>query len=149
MWSAIISGVTNLASNYMEERKTKAESKARIQEAKTEAEVVSLKAEADLKVAKATAAMKMAEQGQAQNYDLDRLAMENMNKSWKDEAILIVFLCPMIMAFIPSLADYALRGFEIVSQMPEWYRYIIIGMVVVIYGLRGLLQKIIEQRKIG
>ena len=120
----------------------------RTQEAKTEAKVAGLMADAEIKKAKAVAATKMAEQGQSQNYDLDRLAMENMNKSWKDELILVVFLAPMVMAFIPSLAPYSLRGFEIVSQMPEWYLYIIIGMVVVIYGLRGLLTKFLE-KKIG
>jgi hypothetical protein len=120
----------------------------RTQEAKTEAKVAVLKADAEIKTAKATAAMKMAELGQTQDYDLDRLAMENMNKSWKDELVLVVFLTPMIMAFIPSLADDALRGFEVVAQMPEWYVYIIIGMVVVIYGLRGLLTKFLD-KKIG
>ena len=118
----------------------------RTQEAKTEAKVAGLKADAEIKLAKAVAATKMAEQGQHQDYDLDRLAMENMNKSWKDELILVVFLAPMIMAFIPSLADDALRGFEVISKMPEWYIYIIIGMVVVIYGLRGLLTKFLEKR---
>lgn len=118
----------------------------RTQEAKTEATVAGLKADADIKVAKALAATKMAEQGQSQDFDLDRLAMENMNKSWKDEVLLIIFLTPMIMAFVPSWAEYALRGFEIIERMPEWYRYIIIGMVVVIYGLRGMLTKILDRK---
>jgi len=118
----------------------------RTQEAKTEATVAGLKADADIKVAKALAATKMAEQGQSQDFDLDRLAMENMNKSWKDELLLIIFLTPMIMAFVPSWAEYALRGFEIIERMPEWYRYIIIGMVVVIYGLRGMLTKILDRK---
>jgi len=26
--------------------------------------------------------------------------------------------------------------------MPEWYRYIIIGMVIVIYGLRGMVKQL-------
>ena len=88
----------------------------------------------------------MAEAGQTQNYDLDRLAMENMSKSWKDEFILVIFLAPMVMAFIPSLKDSALAGFGVIALMPEWYRYIIIGMVVVIYGLRGLLEKVLENK---
>ena len=118
----------------------------RTQEAKTEAKVAGLKADAEIKQAKALAATKMAEQGQHQDYDLDRLAMENMNKSWKDELILVIFLAPMVLAFIPSMAPYALQGFEVIKQMPEWYQYIIIGMVVVIYGLRGLLTKFLDKR---
>jgi hypothetical protein len=72
--------------------------------------------------------------------------MENMSKSWKDEVILIVFLAPMIMAFIPGLENYALAGFGVMDKMPEWYQYVIIGMIVVIYGLRGLLEKVLAKK---
>tara|TARA_R110000772_G_scaffold555_1_gene1982 strand:- start:14 stop:436 length:423 start_codon:yes stop_codon:yes gene_type:complete len=122
------------------------EGKQKETEATLQAKLVEIKADSDIKVAKATALTKMAESGQTQNYDLDRLAMEQMTKSWKDEFILIIFLAPMIMAFIPGLKDYSLDGFSVVALMPEWYRYIIIGMVVVIYGLRGLLEKALEKK---
>ena len=122
------------------------EGKQKEKEATLQAKLVEIKADSDIKVAKATALTKMAESGQTQNYDLDRLAMEQMTKSWKDEFILIIFLAPMIMAFIPGLKDYSLDGFSVVALMPEWYRYIIIGMVVVIYGLRGLLEKALEKK---
>jgi hypothetical protein len=111
------------------------DNKQKISQAKTEAELLTIKARAERQ-----------SKSEDQNYDLDRLAMENMEKSWKDEVILLVFLVPMIMSFIPSLSDYALAGFGVIAQMPEWYRYIIIGMVVVIYGLRGLLEKVIASK---
>ena len=135
IWNAVVGLVSKGVESY-----------ANIQEAKTEAKVAGLKADAEIKQAKALAATKMAEQGQQQDFDLDRLAMENMNKSWKDELLLIIFLAPMVLAFIPSMAPYALQGFEVIHQMPEWYQYIIIGMVVVIYGLRGLLTKFLDKR---
>ena len=122
------------------------EGKQKETEATLEARLVGIKAEADINVAKALAITRMAEQGQMQNYDLDRIAMEQMNKSWKDEFLLLVFLTPMLMAFIPGLEAYSLAGFTVIAQMPEWYRYIIIGMVVVIYGLRGLLEKVLEKK---
>jgi len=103
-----------------------------------------LKIEHDTKKAKANALLAMAEQGQTQDFNLDRLAMQNMQKSWKDELVLIVFLVPMILAFIPSYAQYALNGFEIIAKMPNWYVAVIIGMVVVIYGLRGLLKAYLQ-----
>lgn len=117
-------------------------------QAKAAARLVEIQADSDIKIAKATALTKMAEAGQTQNYDLDRLAMEQMSKSWKDEVLLLVFLAPMIMAFIPNMDVYALAGFEVIAKMPDWYQYIIIGMVVVIYGMRGLLEKIID-KKVG
>jgi len=94
----------------------------------------------EAKVAKATAVLELAKQGKQMDYDLDKIAMQNMQKSWKDELVLIVFLSPMLMAFLPATAEYALAGFDIIAKMPEWYVAIIIGMVVVIYGLRGLLK---------
>lgn len=116
--------------------------------AKAEAAIVGIQAEADIKKAKALSATKLAEAGQAQNYDLDKMAMEQMAKSWKDELILVIFLAPMVMAFIPGMDGYALAGFEVIAKMPEWYQYIIIGMVVVIYGMRGMLEKLLD-KKIG
>lgn len=92
------------------------------------------------KVAKANALIEMAKTGQQIDYDLDKIAMQNMNKSWKDEFILLVFLAPVIMAFIPQTAPYSLEGFKVMALMPSWYIGIVIGMVVVIYGMRGLLK---------
>ena len=111
------------------------DNKQKVAQAKTEAEIVTIKATADRQAS-----------AQEQNYDLDRLAMENMSKSWKDEVILIVFLAPMIMAVIPGLENYALAGFGVMDKMPEWYQYVIIGMIVVIYGLRGLLEKVLAKK---
>lgn len=114
--------------------------------AKAAATIVGIQADADIKKAKAIAATKMAESGQTQNYDLDRLAMEQMSTSWKDEFILVIFLAPMVMAFIPGMDGHALAGFNVIAQMPQWYQYIVVGMVVVIYGLRGLLEKFLDRK---
>ena len=111
------------------------DNKQKVAQAKTDAEITTIKAQADRQAS-----------AQNQNYDLDRLAMENMSKSWKDEVILAVFLAPMVMAFIPGFESYALAGFGVMAQMPQWYQYIIIGMVVVIYGMRGLLEKVLEKK---
>tara|TARA_R110000782_G_scaffold67842_1_gene136931 strand:+ start:339 stop:728 length:390 start_codon:yes stop_codon:yes gene_type:complete len=111
------------------------DNKQKISQAKTDAEIVTI----------AAVAARQAS-AQEQNYDLDRLAMENMSKSWKDEVILIVFLAPMIMAFIPGFEQYALAGFSVMDKMPDWYQYVIIGMIVVIYGLRGLLEKVLAKK---
>ena len=114
--------------------------------AKTEAALVKIQSEADISKAKALSATKMAENGQTQDYDLDRIAMQQMEKSWKDELVLVIFLTPMVMAFIPEFAPFSLRGFEIIEKMPEWYRYIIIGMVIVIYGLRGMAKQLLGNK---
>ena len=105
-----------------------------------------MKLDHEAKVATANATLEMAKQGQLIDADLDKTSMEDMRTSWKDEFILIVFITPMILAFVPETAPYSLRGFEIIKQMPEWYVALIIGMVVVIYGMRGLLTKWMESK---
>ena len=135
----IISGLISLGGTFLQGKQDEAKAKAA-------AAIVGIQADADIKKAKAIAATKMAESGQTQNYDLDRLAMEQMSTSWKDEFILVIFLAPMVMAFIPGMDGYALAGFNVIAQMPQWYQYIILGMVVVIYGLRGLLEKFLDKK---
>jgi hypothetical protein len=139
MWKIITSALTSLVAKPIEqwqERKT----------LKVAQKFELLKLEHETKKAKANSMLEMAKQGQAQDYDLDKLAMKNMQNSWKDELVLIVFLTPMILAFIPNASEYALQGFKIIEKMPSWYVAIIIGMVVVIYGLRGLLKNYMAQR---
>ena len=58
-------------------------------------------------------------------------------------------MTPMVLAFIPGFDQYALKGFEVIKEMPEWYRYTIVGMVVVIYGMRGMLSKLLTSRMPG
>lgn len=138
MWNVITGALTSLIAKPIEqwqERKT----------LKVAQKFELLKIEHETKKAKATALLEMAKQGQSQDYDLDKISMQNMAKSFKDELVLIVFLVPMILAFIPEYAQYALAGFKIIAQMPPWYVGIIIGMVVVIYGLRGLLKAYLQR----
>tara|TARA_R110000868_G_scaffold19507_10_gene83936 strand:- start:817 stop:1251 length:435 start_codon:yes stop_codon:yes gene_type:complete len=114
--------------------------------AKAVAKLVEITADSDIKKAKAIAAIHAAETGQQQDFDLDRIAMEQMGKSWKDELVLIIFLAPMVMAFIPGMDTYSLAGFEVIQKMPEWYQYIIMGMVIVIYGMRGMVKQLVSNK---
>jgi len=135
----ILGSLLELGSTYMQGKQDEAKAKA-------EANIVGIQAEADIKKAKALSATKLAETGQAQNFDLDRIAMEQMGKSWKDELILIIFLAPIVLAFIPGMDIYALAGFEVIAKMPDWYQYILMGMIIVIYGMRGMLEKFLDKK---
>lgn len=139
MFGSIFSGLVTLITKPIadwSERKTL--------EAKQKFELEKLEHEA--KVAIATTQLEMAKAGQQIDFQLDQMSMQEMAHSWKDEFVLLVFISPMMMAFVPQLSAYALKGFEVIASMPEWYRYIIIGMVIVIYGLRGLVTKLIESK---
>ena len=133
IFSPIISGVTKIFVGDQE-----------IEKVKLAGKIAVLTAEANSKVAISEAKIQMAKNGQANNFDLDRIAMQNMEKSYKDEFILIMFSVPMIMSFFPKTSEYALRGFEVIEKMPDWYQYTFIGMIVVIYGMRGMLTKFLD-----
>ena len=139
MWGSIIGALTNQVGGYFK-------GKQELSKVKLEANKIVIQAKAETEMAIAKSKVKMVEEGQMQNYDLDRIAMQNMEASYKDEFILAVFMVPMILAFIPGLSNYALQGFEVIQKMPTWYQYTLIGMVVVIYGMRGLLEKFLTSR---
>ena len=124
--SAIISGVSDYFKGKQEINKTKLEGDIKVLVAETDAKVRRLEKESE------------------QDYDLDRLATENMERSWKDELILIIFLAPLVMCFIPEYQVYVTNGFASLALVPDWYMGIIVGMIVVIYGMRGLLKMVIQ-----
>ncbi len=138
----IATGVVNGVSSYFK-------GKQELKKAKIDAEKITIQAQADIQKAVALSKQKQAETGQLQDFDLDKIAMQNMEKSLKDEFLLALFSVPMILAFIPQMQDVALKGFEVIAKMPEWYQYTFIGMIVVIYGMRGLLKMVLSKNNIN
>lgn len=82
---------------------------------------------------------KLAEQGIQAETNWDDKAQENMQHSWKDEYLLILFSIPLIGCFIPSYQEDVLRGFEILQKTPQWYIWSVLGMVAGAWGLRWLI----------
>ena len=105
------------------------------------------KMEQSIKLTALTTKLEMLKNGQQIDYNLDLLATKNMEKSWKDEFLLIIFIAPMILAFTPY-STYALKGFSIITKMPYWYVALIVGMVVVIYGMRSMLKDYIQNKNL-
>ena len=132
MVSGLLKSVTSVVGSVINKRQDR-----KILEEKNKGELQIL--EHKTKLAQQEARLRMAESGQTQNYNLDEIAMKNMEKSWKDEVILVIFLTPLVLSFFPQTQPLVVAGFTAIDAMPIWYRAIIIGMIVVIYGLRGLL----------
>ena len=124
--SAIVSGI----SGYFKD-------KNEIKKVQVEADKLLIRAEAESKA-------KRLEREAEIDYDLDRIAMQNMDKSWKDELILLIWLTPVVMSFIPSYQEYVTAGFASLALVPDWYMYILVGMVTVIYGMRGMLKMVLQ-----
>ena len=125
--TAIVSGVSDYFKGRQEIKKVELEADKMLIMAEAQAKADRLKREAEM------------------DYDLDKIAMQNMEKSWKDELILLIWLTPVVMSFIPEYQIYVTNGFASLALVPDWYMYILVGMVVVIYGMRGLLRMMIEK----
>ncbi len=93
--------------------------------------------------------MKFVEQGKMKPEDnLDYLAMKQMDKSYKDEAVMAVLFIPIALVFIPEMQVHIQNGFNILKEsMPEWYMYLVSGIVVVTYGLRSLVRLFFSGKK--
>ena len=124
--NAIVSGI----SGYFKD-------KNEIKKVQVEADKLLIRAEAESKA-------KRLEREAEMDYDLDRIAMQNMNKSWKDEFLLILFSIPIAMCFFPEYRQYVEDGFKTLNIIPEWFMYIYVTMIVVIYGLRGMLKLVLQ-----
>lgn len=101
-----------------------------------------LKDRAEIKKATVKAKIKQIETTAGANRSADEIALKNMEKSWKDELILVVFIVPLILAFFPEYQTTIRDGFIAIDAMPEWYKVILAGIIATIYGLRWLIQPI-------
>lgn len=124
--ASIITGISDYFKGRNEIKKVELEADKMLVMAEAQAKIDKLKKEAEM------------------DYDLDKTAMQNMENSWKDELILVIWLTPVIMSFIPELQPYVANGFASLSLVPDWYMYILVGMIVVIYGMRGMLKMALE-----
>ena len=95
-------------------------------------------------MAEAESRAKRLEREAEMDYDLDRIAMQNMDKTWKDDLILLIWLTPVVMSFVPEWQPYVVEGFASLALVPDWYMYILVGLVTVIYGMRGMLKMVLQ-----
>ena len=140
-WLSFLNPIASLGSTYLEGMN-------QVAKAKSEAAVVSIKAEADVKVAGAIAAHKLANDGQTQDFNLDLVAMKQMDKSLLDEIMIALLLVPIAASFVGYQAEVT-AAFKSFAAMPDWYQYLVIGVYVVKFGMRGLLTKLMSGKLAG
>lgn len=119
-WDAVIGGLTGPIATYFTE-KSKQKHELAMQD-------------------KALDALKYQKQVEMINKGLDidsQWELEEIkNSGWKDEYVLVLLSIPLIMVFIPGLAPYAMAGFSVLSQTPEWYRWLVMMIFAAVYGIR-------------
>ena len=140
-FTAIVNTVGSLGSTYIE-------GKNAVSKAKSEAAIIGIKADADVKVAGAKAAHKLADSGQTQDYNLDAIAMDQMDKSIIDDLMIALLLVPIAASFV-GYQEEVKAGFEAFYAMPDWYQWLVVGVYVVKFGMRGLLTKLMSGKLAG
>lgn len=103
----------------------------------------------DLQMKRIDLEVEYALKGKVLPDNLDKLSMEQMERSYKDEVIMTILFSPVVMAFISYTQPTIKAGFEILStSVPEWYIWMLVGIVIVTYGLRNLVRLLLS-KKIG
>jgi hypothetical protein len=128
-WLSFLNPIASLGTTYLE-------GKNQVAKAKSAAAIISIEADAK-------AAHKLADNGQTQDFNLDLVAMQQMDKSLLDEVMIALLLVPIAASFLGYQAEVT-AAFESFAVMPEWYQYLVIGVYVVKFGMRGLLTKLVS-----
>lgn len=95
----------------------------------------------EMRLKKSDIAFELAKQGQQVEADWDTNAQNAMATSWKDEFILMMFSMPLVMSFVPSMSPYVAQGFAVLEKTPDWYMWLVIGIVSSVYSLRWMFSK--------
>lgn len=99
------------------------------------------KREYELKLKKIDLEEKYVESGKILPDKIDQMSIEQMEKSWKDEFIMLILFIPIILAFIPGAQDITIQGFKVLTDsVPQWYIYMLCGIITVTFGLRSILK---------
>lgn len=109
---------------------------------KVEEESKQLQRDHEVTLKKIDISYELAKQGIQIEADWDRAAQENQKYSWKDEWFVFLFSIPLIAAFIPEYQSYILQGFEVLEKTPDWYMWLVVGIVTATFGLRWMFSKI-------
>lgn len=90
------------------------------------------KLQGDIEIEKAKASYRIADLQYDDAWELAQI----QNSKHKDEWVLLVLSVPLVLCFIPPCAPWVLRGFEILAQCPDWYRWLVVMIFAAVYGIR-------------
>lgn len=120
MFQALIGPIASLAGAFLEGQVTKSKAKATL--AQTEAE-----AKAEILKTAATHDSKW-----------ELIMAESTKSSIKDEVVTLVILVPVILCFIPGMEDVVKTGFQRLSELPDWYTYLLFLTCSAALGIKSL-----------
>ena len=95
------------------------------------------------KMLMADAQMRHAQKMSVGEIEYSGKVLENNQKDWKDEFILILLSAPIallswaVFSDDPSAMEKMKLFFEYFSQLPFWYQTIFVGVIASVYGLKA------------
>lgn len=96
-----------------------------------------LEHELGIQKAKTNAQIKKIESSQEADIAWEKTSLDQ--SGWKDEFLLILYSIPLVLCFIPAMADYVERGFQVLKETPTWYQYSLGLMVASSFGHKKIL----------
>jgi cation transport ATPase len=124
LWSAIVGGLLDkVAPKVADHFRVK-------MELEHEKELEQIRGKIEYEKAK-TRRAEMSE-GRDHEWELEQIR----NSGWKDEWILILLSIPLVLVFIPQTQVLILDGFVVLSNTPDWYRWLILIVFTAVFGVR-------------
>ena len=87
----------------------------------------------------------------------DLITIRNKKYTLKDEVVTYLFLTPVAIAAVTpfliafkdgswvKLNEYTKESWQSLNELPEWYMYVLIAVVVDVLGFRSFMRKIIDK----
>lgn len=103
-----------------------------------------MKLEGATKIAVAQAEAEVARLNKSIDAEIswDAAAVQQMDKSWKDEYLTLMLSAPMILAFLGDWGRTAVsEGFSAIQGAPDWYKVAFLTTIAASFGIRALVDK--------
>ena len=121
----IIQGIIGLGTNYLKYQRTKVELKRKV-------EIARLEAEADIQANKHEAQMAML--------DADAFSEQSRKHSIADEVIMLILAMFLVYAIIDPIGSKVVIA--TLASFPLWLQIIYVGVLVSVFGLRGMFESL-------
>ena len=103
-----------------------------------EGQISKSKAKANLAQTEAEAKAEIMKTAATHDSKWELIMAESTKGSWKDELVTIVVLIPVILVFIPGMEEVVENGFNRLSELPDWYQYLVFLVCSAALGIKGL-----------
>ena len=95
-------------------------------------------AAANLKLVEAEAKAAIMKSAATSEAEWEKIMAQSTQNSWRDEAVTIVVLVPVVLVFVPGMGEVVKAGFDRLNELPEWYQYLVFLVCTSALGIKGI-----------